>query len=306
MLGAGDVDYVICDSDTCRATVVSDLNSHFNQSDRSSLHYEIDVSLRKGVGRISCEEAAKTEYFHARIFLVIEQYEKVPATSLDNGEYFLIDTWYDGKEIIEGGCQGEKSLMAVRTGDGAWPDFSPGMHAVNTVLAAVKVGQDTTHYFDPLYSCSCFVTDDNRAVYPCYTKMSVGYGGARVIKPIDSDSLSEKVLEIRSIHEGLCKDALVLPQVAELIDSVLLYKTQDDGYYRLWFLRLWQALADSKRLLGSPKLENESEIIAGRFSPTQLKKYRHAVAHWWTGKVDFSYVTGIQQTVHELLRRKYQ
>ena len=60
-------------------------------------------------------------------------------------------------------------------------------HAVNTVLAAVKVEQNVTHHLDELYSCSCFVSDDGRAVYTaqldderqlwrCARIVSCGYG----------------------------------------------------------------------------------------------------------------------------------
>ena len=96
------------------------------------------------------------------------------------------------------------------------------------------------------------------------------------------------------------------PQVAELIDSLLLDKTQDEGHFRLWYLRLWQAAVDAKRYLGEPGLEDGRSVIAGKFTPKELKDYRNSIAHWWTGKMDFSFVTEIQQTVLELLRRKYR
>ena len=96
-----------------------------------------------------------------------------------------------------------------------------------------------------------------------------------------------------------------MPQMAELIDSILLDNTQDDGHFRLWYLRLWQAAADAKRLLGQPRFEEEPIAIAGKLTPMQLREYRNCVAHWWTGKVDFSFITDIQKTMQELLRRKY-
>ena len=96
------------------------------------------------------------------------------------------------------------------------------------------------------------------------------------------------------------------PQVAELIDAILLDKTRDDAHFRLWYLRLWQAVVDAKRILGQPKFEDDANTIAGNLTAIQLKEYRDRIAHWWTGNVDFSFVTGIQQTVQELLRRKYR
>ena len=55
--------------------------------------------------------------------------------------------------------------------------------------------------------------------------MSVSYGGVRVSSPVDTDGLREKVAGVRSIYDGLRQDSLKTPQVAELIDAILLVKT---------------------------------------------------------------------------------
>ena len=123
---------------------------------------------------------------------------------------------------------------------------------------------------------------------------------------MDTNGLRETVAGVRSIHDGLLRDSARKPQVAELIDSILLDNTQDDGHFRLWYLRLWQAVVDCKKLWGEPRFEGNPDSIAGKLTPVDLKKYRNSIAHWWTGKVDFSFVTGLQQTVQELLRRKYR
>ena len=301
-----DLHEVICEDEAFRAAVVSDLTAYFQESCSEFPHYAIDVSLRDGVDRIYSKEVSQQKATNVPIFLVIEQYESVPVTTFENGECFLIDERRDGEAVIEGGREGERALLVVRTINGEWPDFSPAMQAVNTVLAAVKVEQNVTHHIDELYSCSCFVSDDGRAVYTFHPTMSIGYGAGRVSSPTDADGLQKKLAGVRSIHLGLQRDSVTTPQVAELIDSVLLDKTQDDGYFRLWYLRLWQAAADAKRLLGQPKFGEDLTIIAGKLTPKELKDYRNSIAHWWTGKVDFSFVTGIQQTVLELLRRKYR
>ena len=301
-----DLHEVVCEDVAFRAVVVSDLTAYFQGGRSEFPHYAIDVSLRDGVDRIYSKEVSQQKATNVPIFLVIEQYESVPVTTFENGECFLIDECRDGEAMIKGGRTGERALLAFRTINGAWPDFSPAMQAVNTVMAAVKVAQNVTHHIDELYSCSCFVSDDGRAVYTLHPTMSIGYGGMRVSSPVDAKGLREKLTGVRSIHDGLRRDAVTTPQVAELIDSVLLDKTQEDGYFRLWYLRLWQAAADAKRLLGQPKFGEDLTIIAGKLTPNELKNYRNSIAHWWTGKVDFSFVTGIQQTVLELLRRKYR
>ena len=296
---------VICESESFKAAVVSDLNDYFKQGHSAFSHFAIDVSLRDGVDRVYSREVRQNKAPKVPMFLVIEQHEKVPSTTFEDGECYLIDECRDGKAMIEGGREGERALLAFRTGNGAWPNFSPAKHAVNTVLVAVKVEQNLTHHIEERCSCSCFVSDDGRAVYAVHPTMSIGFGGVRVTSPVDPADLGEKVIRVRAIHDGLRRDSVSRPQVAELIDSVLLDKTKDDGHYRLWYLRLWQAAADAKRLLGEPEFEDATNIIAGKLTPKELKQYRHSIAHWWTGKVDFSFITGIQLTVLKILRRKY-
>ena len=295
---------VIAEDEAFRAAVVSDLPAYFQQD--VFPHYAIDVSLRDAVDRVYRKVLSQSKSPNPPIFLVTEEYETIPATQFANGECFLIDEWRNGKALIEGGREGKRALLAFKTINGAWPDFSRDSHAVNTVLAAVKVEQNVTHHLDELYSCSCFVSDDGRAVYTAQLTMSVSYGGVRVSSPVDTDGLREKVAGVRSIYDGLRQDSLKTPQVAELIDAILLDKTRDDAYFRLWYLRLWQAVVDAKRILGQPKFEDDANTIAGNLTAIQLKEYRDRIAHWWTGNVDFSFVTGIQQTVQELLRRKYR
>ena len=297
---------VIWADEAFRAAVVSDLPAYFQHDSSQFSHYAIDVSLRDGVDRVYRKELSHRNAPNPPIFLVTEQYESVPVTRFANGECFLIHEWRDGKALIEGGREGKRALLAIRTVNGAWPDFSHDQHAVNSVLAAVKVEQNITHHIAELYSCSCFVSDDGRAVYPLHPTMKIGYGGVRKSSPVDTDGLREKIAGVRSICRGLRQDSVTTPQVAELIDSILLDETPDDRYFRLWYLRLWQAMVDAKRKLGQPKFEENLNAIAGEMTPVQLKEYRHSIAHWWTGNVDFSFVTGIQQTAHEILRRKYR
>ena len=37
----------------------------------------------------------------------------------------------------------------------------------------------------------------------------------------------------------------------------------------------------------------------------ELRDYRNKIAHWWTGRLDYSYADDIQRTVVKLLRSKY-
>ena len=194
----------VCEDEALRAAVVSDLPAYFqNRCGLGFPHYAIDVSLRDGVDRLYQKESTKCDVARPPIFLVTEQLERIPSTRFENGECFIIDEWRDGGELIEGGREGERALLAFETINGAWPNFSRDQHAVNIVLAAVKVGQDVTHHIKELYSCSCFVSDDGRAVHTCHATTTMAYGAPRVLSSLDTTGLRARVAEIRFIHEGL-------------------------------------------------------------------------------------------------------
>ena len=294
---------LITESPGLKAVIVSNLPAYFQKGNPKPRHYAIDTSLRAG---IECAYRKQTgPHTSRRMFVVIEQDARVQPTTFENGECFMIDEHREGRAIIEGGREGKRALLAVRTVDGAWPSFSPDIQGRNSVLAALKIEQNVAHPIVEFYSCSCFVSDDDRPIYTLHPTMGIRYGGVRVTSPVDQHALEAKVTRIRSIHAGLRKDSEALPQVAELVDSVLVDDTKDEGHFRLWYLRLWQAVMDAKKYLREPRLEEGETAIAGTLTPRQLKEYRHRVAHWWTGQVDFSFVTDIQYTVLELMRRKY-
>ena len=37
----------------------------------------------------------------------------------------------------------------------------------------------------------------------------------------------------------------------------------------------------------------------------ELAAYRHDIAHWWTDTIDENFLVDLQQTINELIRRKY-
>ncbi len=289
-----------------RASIASDLPAHFKQDPAESLHYSIDVSLRAGVSSIYkkvIEQAKQQPHPAVPLFVVMEEYAEVPPTELNSGECYMIDEYRDGNAIIEGGRAGEKALLAERTSDGSWPDFHADMSVVNVVLAAIKVEQNFMgHHIEELYSRSCFVSSEGQAVHiqPSPTMSASGRLGPSPEWP----DLREKADRIGALLQGMMSDSE--PAMAELFDSILLDKTKDDGYLRLWYLRLWQAVEAAKRHLGYPQLDNIDAVIAGERSPKELKEYRNDIAHWHTGKIDYAYLSDLQYTALELLRRKYR
>ena len=173
------------------------------------------------------------------------------------------------------------------------------MSVVNVVLAAVKVEQNVTSHIQELYKCSCFVSSERQAVYTLSPTISAS---GRLGPSPEWPDLGEKADRIGALLQGMMSDSE--PAVAELFDSILLDKTKDDSYLRLWYLRLWQALEDAKRHLGYPQLDNIDMVIAGERTPQELKEYRNDIAHWHTGKIDSAYLNDLQYTALELLRKE--
>ena len=285
--------------DGLKAAIVSDLPAYFEREPAESLHYSIGVALRAGVRSIyekAVEQSNRQSPPEVPLFVVIEEYAEVPPTVLNSGECYMIDECH-----IKGGREGEMALVAERTIDGSWPDFHADMSVVNVVLASVKIEQNVTSHIEELYNRSCFVSSEGQAVYIRSTTMSAS---GETISYLEPQDLGEKADRIRDLLQGMMADSE--PVAAELFDSILLDKTKDDGYLRLWYLRLWQALEDAKRHLRYPQLMNIRKVIAGKRTPKELKEYRKDIAHWYTGKIDYAYLSDLQRTALELLRRKYR
>lgn len=287
-----------------KAAIVSDLPAYFEQDPAESLHYSIDVSLRAGVHSTygeTLEQANRQSHPEVPLFIVIEEYAEVPVTVLNSGECFTVAECRAGEAIIEGGRRGERALLAFRTSDGSWPDFYTTRHVVNVVLAAVKVEQNVTNHIEELYSCSCFVSSERQAVYTLSPTMSAT---GRLGPHPEPPDLKEKAGRIQVMLQEMMSDSE--PATPELFDSILLDKTKDDSYLRLWYLRLWQALEDAEGYLWHPQRDNTNTVIAGERTPKELKEYRNAIAHWYTGRIDYLYLEDLQYSAMELLRRKYR
>ena len=296
--------HILYSDASSKAAIVSDLADYFERCSGVSLHYSIDVSLRDGVRQTyqrAVEQAKQRANPDAPLFIVIEEYANVPSTMLNSGECFTIEECRNGTAIIEGGREGKKSLLAFKTGDGAWPKFHSDSYTINMVLAAVMSEQNFTRHIEELYSCFCFVSSKGEAVYSMSPTMSATLQTASLL---ESEDVRERADGIASMLHGMMSDPD--PTARELFDSMVLGDTKDDGYLRLWYLRLWQALEDAGRHLGYPQLFNLTKGIGRKGTPKELKEYRNEIAHWYTGRINFSLLSDLQCTAMVLVRRKYR
>ena len=286
-----------------RATIVSELPDYFERDPGDSRHYAVDVSLRAGVRRTYKEAfnriSNRTDSFFP-LFLVVEENKALSPTTLDRGECVLMPEYKDGEEIIEGGREGMKALVAVKTTDGLWPDFNADMHFINIIVSAVKIEQRDTDEIRKLFNCCCFVSSDEQAVYPLIGKMNVR---ATSIANINAEEFKEKALRIAEILGRMTSERN--SAALELFDAIVLDQVDDDNYLRLWYLRLWQAVEDAKRHLGHPQIWNSDRPISGKLTPKALTDYRNRIAHWHTGRMDFRYLADLQRTAMKLMRIRY-
>ena len=293
---------VIYECSDLKAAIVSDLPAYFEKNPANSLHFKIDVSLRAAVQSTYEEALRQPKRTIGKLFLVIEQISEITPTELSDGQCFTVDEVRDGKVVIEGGREGERALVAVRTVDCPWPDYRCDMGRVNIVLAAVKAMQDVTGSIRQLYECSCFVSSEEEAVYirNCTTTTSAT---GSTTSPLTPDELEDRASRIRAMLGNMMKDSELSAE--ELFDSMVLGETMDDDYLRFWYLRLWQALDDANKHLGQPQLWNKGSVIAGNRTPKEHRIYRKNIAHWYTGRIDHAYLSDLQCIAMKLLRRKY-
>ena len=296
--------HIVYSHNEIKVAIVSDLPRYFDQCPAGCLHYSIDVSLRADV-RSAYENAfaraSRQPGPRAPLFLVIEEYPEVPRIELNSGECFAIDEFQNGEAVFEGGREGKRSLVAVKTIDGSWPDFQPDTHTINVVLAAVKALQNFAHHIEEVYSCSCFVDSEGQAIGIITPRISVE--PQPEVKCLQAGQLQDRANALSSMLQTMMLDSE--PAAAELFDSIILDNNRDDSYLRLWYLRLWQALEDAGRHLGCRQPSNKNTIIAGTSTLKELYGHRNEIAHWYTGKIDFSLLNDLQYTTTELLRRKY-
>ena len=283
--------------------IVSNLPAYFGQDSPISQHYSIDVSLRAGVQRTydnAIKQSSQSNNSTVPLFLVIQEYSEVSPTDLKDGQCFTIDECLNGEAMIEGGREGERAILAIRTIDSPCPDFHADMHVINVILAAVKVEQNVSSHIKQLYSCSCFVSSEGQAVYTLSPSMSAA---GLVVSRLDTSDVSEKAERIGFMLKKMMSDSESVAM--ELFDSIVLDETKDDSYLRLWYLRLWQSVEDAGSHLGSPQTWNDEKLIAGKKTLKELKSYRNDIAHWHTGRINFSCLDSLQDTAMELIRRKY-
>lgn len=297
--------HVIYDTPPIHACVTADLIEYFENTSQST-HYPISPALRHEVSR-TVAEIKSQRGGRIPVFVVVEEHNDLTPVAMINGECRIMDETFvlDGERVsaLVGGREGERFIIAFRTLDGAWPQPPNNDTPVNLVLAAVRVGQQTS---DPIYKYvdqSCFVTDDGQFVAMMFP--AIGSARATTAVPMDADTFKSRAAEIRQAIVAM-KPNISIPHMALLVNSMYCDDPKDDAYRRLEYLRLWQSLEESVKKLGDGgKVKWDNVAVGGRKTLQELKDYRDEIAHWWIDKLDENFLADLRRTINELIFRKY-
>ena len=287
------------------ACVTSDLVNYFETSARSG-HYAVSPSLRCAVGE-TVEKVGSQQRDGVPVFLVMEESNSLTPVAMVKGECGIWDETMtvDGDEVprLDGGREGEQVIEAWHTVDGAWPDLPNNQLLVNLILAGVRAGQQTPDPIRRFVDKSCLVTDDGRFVVMMQPTVSARGSTATLMDPVAfGGRISEIGRAVAAMEQDIGRARMRL-----LVDSMYSDEYKDDSYQRLQYLRLWESLVKAAnrllRLRGS--FGDGSVAVGGEKTPRELKDYRNAIAHWWTGTIDESFLADLRRTANELLRRRY-
>ena len=293
------------DSPPIQATVVADIHEYFLNKSRSK-HYAISPPLRHEVSETDQKISSQTKG-RTRVYLIVEEHNTLPPVHMTNGECSLFDEMQerDGKMTANliGGREGMKFIMAWHAVGGSWPTIPDNQDLIDLILAAVRAGQDSSEPIRKYIDKSCLITDDGRFVTTTRPTASARLSTAR---NMNSSVLRDKVMEIRSAIAAMEQD-IKIPHIALLMNSMYRDEYKDNAFERLHYLRLWESLSEAgEKYLGyRGNIREDSVIVAGKKSLRELKQYRNDVAHWWTDTCDEEFLVNLQETVNELLRRKY-
>ena len=297
--------HTIYSSPSVQACVASNLVDYFMNS-TFSRHYAISPSLRHKVNEID-EKIRAQQKGQVPVFLVIEELNQLTPVEMVKGECSISDEVVvrDGKKepVLVGGREGEEFITAWATTGGAWPKLPNNQQLVNMILTGVRVGQQTADPIRKYIDQNGLVTDDGR--FAGIKRITASARGGTAT-PMDSTAYRGRVYEIGRGIAALEQD-MDAPHMALLGNSMYRDDYMDDAYQRLHYLQLWQSLSEAGRkyLSYQGNIREDNVVVAGNKTLQELKDYRDDIAHWWTDTIDENYLADLQQTINELIRRKY-
>ena len=257
------------------ATVTGDLRRYLETGSTLG-QFAKDPGLRERVEDVEKRSGGNSTY------LVIEEQGPISDCRMESGECWL------------GPDGGRDGVVIVRTGGGAWPTFTEKVERDTALLAAVRTVTKAAHPFELHARSICYITDKGETAHPIEAEVSIAYGGARVTSPMPGGAVTGWADRVAERAERL-RAAGTDPAVNELLSAIRLDKARDDEYFRLWYLRLWQALRDVGEFCGDQTVRAHLETLRHKQRWTGLTSHRNAIAHWETGRVDYEMVADLHR-----------
>lgn len=313
LLDGGAPHHFVYDTSPTHACITADLVGYFENRITRSAHYAISPSFRYEIGR-TAQEIKSQKQERTPVFVVIEEHtELVPAVPMVKGECGLVDEVLEenGKKVplLVGGRERERFIYAQHSSDGEWPQLPLDTRLVNLILAAVRVGQQTSDPIAKYVDQNCFVTDDGQFVVMGQAPI---FSARATLSPprMDADAFESRAKEIEEAISAMTPDVMgpvaASAHMALLINAMYSDEHKDDEYKRLEYLRLWESLQETAKKLGykgDKKLDNVA--LGGTKTFLELTDYRDDIAHWWTDTIDENFLSSVRSTINELIRRRY-
>ena len=168
------------------------------------------------------------------------------------------------------------------------------------LLAAMRTMTNAPHPFELHAKSVCYITDQGEPAHPVTMEINVAYGGARSTKPIAGGMVAGWADLLGETAERLLR-ASIDPAVDELLAAIRLDKARDEEHFRLWYLRLWQALVDVGLYCQEQVVRDHLEGLRTQQRWKNLTKHRVAIAHWWTERVDYEKVADLHRFAVEVV-----
>ena len=130
-------------------------------------------------------------------------------------------------------------------------------------------------------------------------KMDIAYGGFRSTRAMPHGMATEWASQLGDKGERL-RVASADPAVNELLAAIRLDKARDEEHFRLWYLRLWQALVDVGLYCNQQSVKDHLEALRTKQRWKDLTEHRVAIAHWETEKVDYEKVADLHRVAVEI------
>ncbi len=175
----------------------------------------------------------------------------------------------------------------------------------NRVLAGVKSTLNAVYPIEEIFGCGCYITQDKIPVYALEPQLRTGYGALRSVRSLTAQDYDQTCSLMKRIISGIKSDSGCSTELRELAAALRLEKSDDDKYFRLWYLRLCQAAKDAAHVFGLLRFKSSTGRPGSKESRFEQVEHRNAIAHWETGKVDFGFVAELQRSVNGLIRTKY-